>query len=350
MSRPPFIGNYLEFLDDDTACYSTSGSDELLSIGSAVGKKLGLVKIGIHIETLLPGRRTSWPHAESDEEEFGFVLEGQPDVWIDGTLHALKAGDFVAFPAGTGIAHTFINNSSSPAKLLVGGEANKTTNKIIYPLHPDRNQLMKSKDTFWENAPKHPMGDHDGKPNQQPNTKWNLPAIETARLIVRPMEFSDAPSMFKYSSNPNVAAPVTWQPHKTIEETEKHIKFAHSCYIQGYLEPMAVCLKSDPSVVIGSVGAFWSSKPHKIIELGAVLDEKYWGQGIIPEALTKLIEVSWTHYDVVRIQGRCKKGNLKSRRMLEKAGLVYEGTMNASLFVKGEHWDLEMFSIMRPSS
>nr|MBA2404737.1 cupin domain-containing protein [Bdellovibrionales bacterium] len=104
MNRPSFIGHYLDFLDDDDAHYP--GSDELLSIGSAVGKKLGLKKIGIHIETLLPGRRTSWPHAESEEEEFGFVIEGNPDVWIDGTLHALKPGDFVAFPSGTGIAHT----------------------------------------------------------------------------------------------------------------------------------------------------------------------------------------------------------------------------------------------------
>ena len=151
MSRPSFIGHYLDFLDDDNASYA--GSDELLSIGSAVGKKLGLKKIGINIETIPPGRRTSWPHAESEEEEFAFVLEGAPDVWIDGEIFALKAGDFVAFPAGTGIAHTFINNSSSSVRLLVGGDQNIKTNKINYPLHPARNESMKQQDRFWENAP-----------------------------------------------------------------------------------------------------------------------------------------------------------------------------------------------------
>ena len=345
MSRPSFIGHYLDFLDDDNASYP--GSDELLAIGSAVGKKLGLKQIGIHIETVLPGRRTSWPHAESEEEEFAFVLEGNPDVWIDGVLYPLKVGDFVAFPAGTGIAHTFLNNTDATARLLVGGNQFIKTNKIFYPLHPDRNESMKQQDRLWENSPTVLKGDHNGLPGKPNLPTWNLPKMETERLILRPLKLSDAPNVFAYSSNPNVAATVASAQHKTIADSEKRIQLAFTCYAQGLLEPMGVCLKSNPDVVIGAVGAFWSSKLDKTIELGAMLDEPYWGQGIIPEALAKLVEVSWQHYDVQRIQGRCKAGNLKSRRMMEKLGMSFEGTMKASLFCKGEAWDLEMFSLVR---
>lgn len=345
MSRPSFIGNYLDFLDDDNASYA--GSDELLSIGSAVGRKLGLKKIGINIETMPPGRRTSWPHAESEEEEFAFVLEGTPDVWIDGEIFSLKAGDFVAFPAGTGIAHTFLNNTQSTVRLLVGGDQNIKTNKINYPLHPARNESMKQQDRFWENAPGSLKGQHNGEPDKAVALSWNIPELETERLILRPFKISDAKNIFAYASNPNVAATVTWQPHKTIIDSENLINFAFTCYAQGLLEPMGVCLKSNPDVVIGTVGAFWSSKRDKVIELGAVLHESYWGQGIIPEALSKLIEASWAHYDVVRIQGRCKLGNTKSRKMLEKVGMTYEGTLRKSLFCKDESWDMEMFSLLK---
>jgi uncharacterized cupin superfamily protein/RimJ/RimL family protein N-acetyltransferase len=345
MSRPSFIGNYLEFLDDDDASYA--GSDELLSIGSAVGRKLGLKKIGINIETMPPGRRTSWPHAESEEEEFAFVLEGTPDVWIDGEIFPLKVGDFVAFPAGTGITHTFLNNSLSTVRLLVGGDQIIKTNKINYPLHPARNESMKQQDRFWENAPTVLKGTHNGEPEKTEITKWNLPHIETDRLILRPFKFSDAKNIFAYASKPNVAELVTWDPHKSITEAEEHIKFGFTGYAQGLLAPLGVCLKTNPEVVIGSVGAFWSSKPHKVIELGAVLDDTFWGQGIIPEALIKLIEVSWSHYDVERIQARCKVGNTKSRRMLEKSGMNYEGTLKKSLFCKGKAWDMEIFCVVR---
>ena len=67
------------------------------------------MRLGIHHERLPPGRRLCWPHAEADEEEFVFVLEGEPDLWLDGQVRRLKPGDGVSFPAGTGIAHTFPN-------------------------------------------------------------------------------------------------------------------------------------------------------------------------------------------------------------------------------------------------
>lgn len=165
MKKPPFIGNYKDVQEQDDSHYL--GSDELLSIGAPIGKKFGLKAIGIHIETLLPGRRTSWPHAESAEEEFAYVIEGHPHVWVDGETYELKPGDFVAFPAGTGIAHTFLNNTEKNCILLVGGEASKPENKIFYPLHPHRNQQCKDKGTLWTDYPQRPLGPHDGLPDKQ---------------------------------------------------------------------------------------------------------------------------------------------------------------------------------------
>lgn len=79
---------------------------------------------------LPPGRRTSYPHAESDEEEFIYVLEGYPEVWINGYLWKLEPGDSVGFPAGTGVCHTFLNNTEQEVRLLVVGEANKSTTEF----------------------------------------------------------------------------------------------------------------------------------------------------------------------------------------------------------------------------
>ncbi|MBV7327426.1 cupin domain-containing protein [Chloroflexi bacterium TSY] len=110
-NRPDFIRHYSEIQLEDNRHYPDS--DELHSIGSPFARMMGLTRLGIHHELLPPGRRTSWPHAESDEEEFIYILEGHPDVWGDGELYPLNPGDGVAFPAGTGIAHTFLNNSDT---------------------------------------------------------------------------------------------------------------------------------------------------------------------------------------------------------------------------------------------
>ncbi len=342
--RPPFIGHYTEFLDDDNASYP--GSTELLSIGSAVGKSLGLKKIGIHIETLLPGRRTSYPHAESEEEEFAYVIEGNPHAWINGDLHPLKPGDFIAFPSGTGITHTFINNSNQKAILLVGGETRKATNKIIYPLNDEINLIRKTQECLWENAPVQVMGTHNGLPDKQNNQKWNLPDLETTRLILRPLEITDAPSIFAYASDERVAKFVTWPAHKTESDSENYIKFVHGSYLLG-VQTYAICLKTDLQTMLGDVSASFVSKPSKVMELGAVLHPDHWGQGIIAEALERLIKHCWETQDVVRIQGRCKSDNKQSFKMMMKLGMKHEGLIRASLFCKNESWDMEMCALVK---
>jgi uncharacterized cupin superfamily protein len=159
--RPSFIRNERELRSDDDVLLR--GTNERRSIGSPFSKALGLTKLGIHHELLPPGRRTSLPHAESAEEEFVYVIEGTPDVWIDGELFRLAPGDGVGFPAGTGIAHSFLNNTDAPVRLLVVGEANKDENRIVYPVNPELRAL---RDDWWDDAPARALGPHDGKPRQ----------------------------------------------------------------------------------------------------------------------------------------------------------------------------------------
>ena len=167
MSRPNFIKHWSEVIEPDNSHYR--GSEELLSIGAPIGKATGLERIGVHRELLKPGRRTSWPHAESDEEEFVYVISGSPDVWVDGVLYSLKEGDAVGFPAGSGICHSFLNNSEGDVELLVVGERTKATNKVYYPLHPHRNKDIG--ESLWSEWPEREMGPHDGIPRKRVLTK-----------------------------------------------------------------------------------------------------------------------------------------------------------------------------------
>jgi uncharacterized cupin superfamily protein len=91
-----------------------------------------------------------------------FGIEGRPDVWIDGNLHRLEPGDGVGFIPGTGIAHSFLNNTSEPVRLLVVGEANKPENKIIYPINKELFWIKR--ESWWLDAPPRTLGPHDGKP------------------------------------------------------------------------------------------------------------------------------------------------------------------------------------------
>jgi uncharacterized cupin superfamily protein len=164
--RPTFIAHWSEIERPDDKHYD--GDDEPMSIGAPFGRHSGLTKLGIHHERLLPGRRTSFPHAESVEEEFVYVIEGTPDVWLDGDLHRLRPGDGVGFPAGTGIAHSFLNNTSAEVRLLVVGERSTPENRVFYPSNLDRRAL---RNDWWDDHPEHALGPHDGMPDKVRSTK-----------------------------------------------------------------------------------------------------------------------------------------------------------------------------------
>ncbi len=155
--RPSFIAHWSDIERPDDNRYDED--DELMSIGAPFGRRFALTRLGIHHERLPPGRRTSFPHAESADEEFVYVVEGEPDLWLDGHLHRLKPGDAVGFPAGTGIAHSFLNNTAAEVRLLVVGERTSPGNRVFYPLHPGRRPLHPD---WWDGHPEHPLGPHDG--------------------------------------------------------------------------------------------------------------------------------------------------------------------------------------------
>jgi uncharacterized cupin superfamily protein len=153
--KPSFIGSInslgTEYVEEDGGKY----------IVAALGHTLGLERIGVNHETIFPRTRSSVPHCHSTDEEFVFVVKGRPSLWLDGHIHELVAGDSVAFPAGTGMAHTFLNNSDEPIELLIVGE-NSSDDKVCYPLHPEVERLHPRP---WTDAPAQELGPHNGEVN-----------------------------------------------------------------------------------------------------------------------------------------------------------------------------------------
>lgn len=83
---------------------------------SAAGQ-LGSLKI--YHETLLAGRRSSSPHYHTKQEEFVYVLSGNPSVWLNGKICKLSPHECIAFKPGNEVFHMILNQSDQSALLLV---------------------------------------------------------------------------------------------------------------------------------------------------------------------------------------------------------------------------------------
>jgi uncharacterized cupin superfamily protein len=94
----------------------------------------------LNIERIPPGTQSSNAHAHSAEDEFALILSGEARYWFQGATpeKILKSGDVVGWKAGTGIAHTLLNDAQNEQGegedlvFLCWGEDRPDEDKVFY--------------------------------------------------------------------------------------------------------------------------------------------------------------------------------------------------------------------------
>ena len=82
-------------------------------------------------------------------------------------------------------------------------------------------------------------------------------------------------------------------------------------------------------------------------EVGYVLNPEYWGKGIAQEALCRVLNFGFEKLNLNRIEARYMEGNERSRKVMERVGMTYEGTLRQGMLVKGNYIDVGICSILR---
>ena len=158
--------------------------------------------------------------------------------------------------------------------------------------------------------------------------------LETERLILRRFMLSDLEPMFhNVWSNYNVWKWTNYEPMNSIDDvlilnkifTDKWFaKYEHSDYYN-----WAIQLKSSGEV-IGRVRGDWGNRINERIgqiELAYELGENWWNQGIMTEAVKKVIDFFFTEIGYNRIYSGHASENPASGKVMQKCGMVYEGTL-----------------------
>ncbi|MEL6644338.1 MAG: cupin domain-containing protein [Pseudomonadota bacterium] len=98
-----------------------------------IADALGFRTLGVAMERLPPGSKSSLRHHHSAEEEVVYVVEGTL-VLVEDTETTLHPGDVAAWAAGQGVAHCLENRSDADAVILVAGTRG-VADTVTYPDH-----------------------------------------------------------------------------------------------------------------------------------------------------------------------------------------------------------------------
>lgn len=174
----------------------------------------------------------------------------------------------------------------------------------------------------------------------------HLPELETPRLLLRGMRVSDAEDMFEYARRPEVTRFLTWNPHPDREYTREYLQYLGGRYAAGAFYDWAV-IEKESGKMIGTCGFTSFNCSSDVGEVGYVLNPNYWGKGLATEALARVVRFGFEVLDLHRIEARFMRGNHRSRRVMERVGMVYEGMLREGMAVKGVYRDIGICSILR---
>jgi len=110
-----------------------------------LGELFDLNNFGVNLTTLKPGGISSLMHAHTKQDEFIYILEGEPTLKTEQGSITMRPGMCTGFPAG-GAAHHLINNSDKDVTYLEIGDR-RPGDTALYP--NDDISANQDKDGNW---------------------------------------------------------------------------------------------------------------------------------------------------------------------------------------------------------
>lgn len=172
------------------------------------------------------------------------------------------------------------------------------------------------------------------------------PVLETPRLTLRRMLKRDSLDMFEYACSPDVTEYLLWEPHQSETYTYKYLSYLQSRYRAGDFYDWAVVWRNTDKM-IGTCGFTRFHWDHNAAEIGYVLNPGFWGYGIAPEAVRAILYFGFHNLHLHRIEARYMVENSRSRRVMEKVGMRFEGIARDSMFVKGKYVTIGTCAILK---
>ena len=151
--------------------------------------------------------------------------------------------------------------------------------------------------------------------------------LETERLILRPLELSDADDLFELNKNPEVHKYLWQTPEKSIDESMKTIEYVHKQYKENNIGRFATVLKETNEFIgwtgIKFVNDHIENGNSNFYDYGYRLDEKYWNKGYATEASIAWLDYGFNQMKIEKMNAYTHAENGASNHILQKVGMHF---------------------------
>ena len=158
-------------------------------------------------------------------------------------------------------------------------------------------------------------------------------------VSIRPQQISDAKRYYEILQNKNFRFFPVRPP--SIEAEKRFLRRSRQDWKTGKAFGFSILCDDEH---IGAVGVQVNQHYSYIGEAGYFIDEKYWGRGIVVEAMRQLEVFIRAETDLVRLELLMATGNKPSERVAIKCGYNKEGTLAHRLKIGDAYHDCYLYA------
>lgn len=151
----------------------------------------------------------------------------------------------------------------------------------------------------------------------------------------------DATDFNELASDSQVTEYLTWETHTSMEQTinsiQTHFMFNTNVF----------CIElKEKKKCLGCIDLRINTE-HNKADFGYVLNRNYWSQGYMTEVLVAILNYIFITLKVNKVESSYYVGNEGSGKVMEKCGMILEGTQKESLIIKGKTVDVVHYGITK---
>lgn len=190
--------------------------------------------------------------------------------------------------------------------------------------------------------------------NGPKRTALNSYRIQGGRLTIEVPDLDDALVLFELVGGEDrleVTSGLIWDGPDEISQT---IEFIDQTRTGTYgehgfnwaIKDREGDITGHPGRAVGMIGTRPVGPPGRG-DVGYWLGRPYWGNGIMTEALTMVLDLCFTDLDLIKVEAEVFTANARSARVLERLGMTLEGTIRSAHRKRGNWVDAHVYGLLR---
>lgn len=171
--------------------------------------------------------------------------------------------------------------------------------------------------------------------------------LESKRLTLRKFQDNDYISMYhNWGKYEECSRFFPWNPISDIHTAQARMNHWIVCYKENTFYQWGIELKENQEL-IGIINLHNVDEDNHSGETSYILSPQYWGNGIMTEALDRVLKFAFFELKLNRVQADCFEGNQASQRVLEKCGMICEGINREKYYKNGKYINSIQFAMTR---